>query len=78
MPKFFFDIRDQHGSEYDEVGLDLPDLDAARTQARRALGEMMLDGIANSGKVAICVEIRDSAGAEIVEVVAASDDRDRH
>ena len=73
MPRYYFDVRDQDGVQYDEAGVDLPDLDAAR----RALGEMMQEGLAASGKAAIAIDIRTSSGKSVVEVVAASDDRDR-
>jgi len=48
MPHYYFDVHDKDGTFEDEVGLDLPDMDAAITEARRALAdmikEMLLDG----------------------------------
>lgn len=40
MPRYFFDVRDDTGIHRDEVGLDLPDMDTAILEARRALADM--------------------------------------
>jgi hypothetical protein len=40
MPRYFFNIRDQHHLEQDDEGLELPNLDAAVEEAKRALREM--------------------------------------
>jgi len=77
MPRFYFDIRDQDGVTYDDVGLELPDLEAARAEARLALGELMVESISRSGTGAIRIEIRTEDGRPAVEVVAATDDRER-
>ena len=48
MPHYYFDVHDKDGAFEDEVGLELPDMDAAIAEARRALAdmtkEMLLDG----------------------------------
>lgn len=76
MPRFYFDVRDQDGVHYDQDGIELPDIDTARHEAWRALGEMMQEGIADAGKTVVAIDIRNSDGSSVVEVVAASDDRD--
>ncbi len=76
MPRFYFDIRDGHGIEHDPVGLDLPDLDAARTEARRALAEMTQEEINASGRGVICIEIRTRRGEPLVELVSVADERE--
>lgn len=77
MNRYYFDVRDQDGVEYDEIGLELAGLEAARREAWRALGELMLEGMTSSGRAAIAIDIRIGDGRTLVEVVAASDDRDR-
>lgn len=75
MPRFYFDIRDRTGTRFDVEGIVFDDLDAARTDARRALAEMIADDITKSGTGSICIEIRTDSGISIVEVVGATDDR---
>ena len=41
MPRYFFHIHDGH-SVLDDVGLDLPDISAARTTAIELSGEILL------------------------------------
>jgi uncharacterized protein DUF6894 len=45
MPKFFFDLKDEDGIHRDDVGVELPDIDAAKAEARRALLEMSRDNL---------------------------------
>jgi hypothetical protein len=40
MPRYFFDVHDKEGTFRDDVGIDLPDMDAAIAEARRALADM--------------------------------------
>lgn len=40
MPRYYFDVHDKDGVFRDEVGLELPDIDAAVAEARRALADM--------------------------------------
>ena len=75
MPLYFFDIRDQEGTEYDTDGVELADIAAARIEARRALAEIMQEEIQAKGTGAVRIEIR-LGQKSVVEVVAASDDRD--
>ncbi len=43
MPVYYFDVRDSSGSHTDETGIELPDMDAAIAEGRRALVEMSRD-----------------------------------
>jgi hypothetical protein len=76
MPRYFFDVRDQQSVVYDEIGIELADIDAARREAWRALAEMMQEEISRAGKAVVAIDIRTGSGQFVVEVVAASDDRD--
>jgi hypothetical protein len=40
MPRYYFDVHDKEGAFHDEVGLDLPNMQAAIAEARRALADM--------------------------------------
>lgn len=78
MTRFYFDIRDQQESTFDNEGLEFEAVDDALAEARRALAEIMLEDIAHDGKGAICIEVRTGEGRALVEVVAASDERLRN
>ena len=40
MPRFFFDIDDSHSHVWDDVGTDLPDVEAAKNEAVAILPEI--------------------------------------
>ena len=46
MPVFFFDIRDDQGLHQDSAGLELPDMETAISEGRRALADMNRDAVA--------------------------------
>ena len=43
MPRYYFHIEDSR-TEIDQVGMELPDLQAAREEAVRAAGELLRNG----------------------------------
>jgi hypothetical protein len=47
MPRYYFHVEDSH-TEIDEVGVELPNLEAARNEAVVAAGEILRDGAAKS------------------------------
>jgi hypothetical protein len=52
MPRYYFHIEDDR-TEIDQIGTELPDLEAARAEAVRATGEILRNGSARdlwSGK----------------------------
>lgn len=59
MPLYFFDVRDGQGTHRDEIGLELPDLDAAIAEARRALADMSREALADGGGYDLEILIRD-------------------
>lgn len=61
MPRYYFDLHDCI-SVRDESGMDLPDLDAVRAEAYRALTELASNHAADDGGVQICTEVRDGDG----------------
>ena len=59
MPLFFFDTRDTHDFFQDDVGLELPDLEAEKSQAAASLAELAKDVLPSSLKRVLAVEVRD-------------------
>lgn len=59
MPHYYFDVHDKDGTFHDEVGLDLPDMDAAITEARRALADMTKEMLIDAGAEGIHIVIHD-------------------
>jgi hypothetical protein len=47
MPQYYFHIEDDR-TEVDQIGMELPDLEAARAEAIGAAGELLRDGAAKS------------------------------
>ena len=78
MPRFFFHVRDRHLTIFDNEGLELPDLDAAMTEAAVAARAIVADGqqrgvvepdrwfeiVDETGVVLTEVRFRDCLGAD--------------
>jgi hypothetical protein len=47
MPRYYFHIEDDR-TEVDQIGMELPDLEAAREEAIRSAGELLRNGAAKS------------------------------
>ncbi len=66
MPRYYFDVHDKDGVFRDEVGLDLPDIDAAVVEARRALADMTKELlIADPGAGNIHIVVHDGADGPV-------------
>ena len=59
MPRYYFDIHDQHGDLRDDEGLELDDLHAAELIARRTLGGLVQDALRDTGDGDVSITIRD-------------------
>jgi hypothetical protein len=59
MPHYYFDVHDKDGTFHDEVGLELPDMDAAIAEARRALADMTKEMLVDAGEEGIHIVIHD-------------------
>ena len=59
MPVYFFDIRDAHGVHRDDVGLELPDMERAIIEGRRALADMTRDSLPAANGEGLEILIRD-------------------
>lgn len=66
MPRYYFDVHDGEGTFIDEVGVDLPDMDSAIKEARKALGDMVRDALRESLASGIAVLVRDGADGPVL------------
>ena len=65
MPRYFFDVFDG-GAYRDDVGFDLEDDDAVRTEAMKALPDIARDAIPRDGdKQGYMVMVRDQNGKSV-------------
>jgi hypothetical protein len=62
MPLFYFDTRDGDSFIRDDIGDDLPDLQAVTIEASRFLGELAKDVLPGSLRRVLKVEVRDEWG----------------
>jgi hypothetical protein len=58
--RYFFDTRDNGNLIEDDLGLELADLDAVKTQAALSLAELARDVLPGSIRRVLSVEVRDS------------------
>ncbi len=66
MPKFFFHVLNDVGHTADCEGMDLPDVQAVDAQARRAIGAIAADELAEGkNDITLTVMVDDSAGMRI-------------
>jgi cobalamin biosynthesis protein CbiD len=66
MPRYYFDVRDGEGSHIDDVGLLLPDMDAAIREARKALADMVRDALRDSDGSEISILVRDGEDGPVL------------
>lgn len=62
MTRYFFDTRDDSDFIDDEIGLELPDLEAVKRTAAIALAELARDVLPGKLKRVLKVEVRDAYG----------------
>lgn len=58
MPRYFFDVTDESGVHTDDVGIELPSMEAAIIEARRALADMTRDSLMSQSPTGITIRIR--------------------
>lgn len=64
MSRFYFDITDAAGTEFDKDGMDFPDFDSARAEAMSTLGDIAKDWMRDcvtGGVVSITIRDRNTA-----------------
>jgi hypothetical protein len=68
MPRFFFHIHTAKGVTRDEEGQILPDVDAARAEALKAITSLPGRTAAVAAQESILIEIADEAGQTLLNV----------
>lgn len=66
MPRYFFDVLDEEGIFIDDVGIELPDMDAATKEARRTLADMVRDALRAQSHESLSISIRDGADGPVI------------
>ena len=62
MVRYFFDMRDNESFYPDDVGLELPSMDAVKAEASKAMGEIAKDALPGSEVRILAIEVRDDHG----------------
>jgi len=75
MPRYYFDITDDSGVHSDDVGLDLPSMEAAIVEARRALADMTRENLIGSNPSNMGIRIRDGADGLVNLVLSVTTER---
>ena len=75
MPRYFFDVTDDKGQHTDDTGLELPDMDAAIVEARRALADMTRESLIGHSPANISIRIRDGADGPVDVLVTMKTER---
>ena len=66
MPHYFVDVQDTDGLFLDDVGMELPDMDTAIREARRALADMVRDALKDQLGEGVLIRIRDGADGPVI------------
>ena len=61
MARYYFDTRENGNLITDEIGVDLPGIEAARNEAARSLAELALDVLPSTVRKELAVEVRDES-----------------
>jgi hypothetical protein len=64
--RYFFDIRENGNVQVDDIGLDLPGLEAAKAEAARTLGGIARDELPASERRMLSIEVRDGTGRSVM------------
>ena len=67
MPRYYFDIQDDDLFTPDHDGAELDDIEAARDEAARTLGEIARDVLPGAHRRVLKVEVRDAAKESILQ-----------
>ncbi|QRM33915.1 hypothetical protein [Microvirga sp. VF16] len=66
MPRFFFDTFDGEQFYPDKTGQELPDIEAARIEAQKALPDMVSDALPDADRRSFVVNVRNEAGKTVL------------
>jgi hypothetical protein len=69
MPRYYFDTHDGNRLHEDHEGLELRDDEAARVEARKAIGEIAADDIPGEGsRKSMSIQVRKADGTELLQL----------
>ncbi|QFY61117.1 hypothetical protein FZ934_12265 [Rhizobium grahamii] len=67
---FYFNVRSENSYDIDEEGVDLPTLEAARSEARKSAREMVAELVLHDRRIAgMRFEITDSSGDVLAAIL---------
>ena len=66
MPQYFFDTRDDEKFISDDIGVELPDVQAATKVAARSLAELALDVLPGTTTRRLGVDVRDDQKRDVL------------
>lgn len=66
MPHYYFDTRDDGDFICDDIGLELPDVQAATKVAARSLAELALEVLPSSTARCLGVDVRDDKQRDVL------------
>ncbi len=66
MARYFFDSRDENDVIVDDVGLELPDLEAVKRCASKALAELALDVLPGADRRCLGIDVRDELSRPVL------------
>jgi hypothetical protein len=75
MPRYYFDVTDDGGLHADDVGLELPSMDDAILEARRALADMTRETLIGHNPANLGIRIRDGGDGPVNLVVSMITER---
>jgi hypothetical protein len=75
MPRYYFDVTDDSGLHTDDLGIDLPSMDAAIMEARRALADMTRESLIGHNPATLSIRIRDGAEGPVRLFVSMTTER---
>jgi uncharacterized protein YbaA (DUF1428 family) len=77
MPRYFFDFTDTGKVFLDVEGTDLPDLEAAKQEAVKALGEITKDKLPDGSYREFVMTVRDESNETFLEAMVEFEMRTR-
>ena len=66
MPRYYFDIHDGAQFARDETGVELDDINAARQEAARTLGELAREILPDGDRREVVIEVKDETGQRVL------------
>ena len=69
MPRYFFDTYDGHEAVVDHVGYEMPDFEAVKVEAARALADLAKEALPSTERRELTIEVRDDQNLAVLRAV---------